>query len=87
MALTDLPPGGARSRDDAEGMQPVVGARRVELRQASTWSALRARVNGLRLRSPLVVRLIVTVADPARKRHRTHYRAHVRRAATRQASW
>lgn len=49
----------ARDHPGSGAVQPtlslricLVGAKRVELRQARTWSALRARVNRLRLRSP-----------------------------------
>lgn len=42
-----------------------MGARRVELRQAKTWSALRARANRLRLRSLGVV-LALSLAFPSR---------------------
>jgi hypothetical protein len=53
-------------------MQALVGARRVELRQVGAWSALRARVNRLHLRSLEGVRLMVHVAHYEREGHRTH---------------
>lgn len=50
---------------------PLVGARRVELRQAGAWSALRARVNRLRLRSlGGVLSLMVTFACKTSQRQR-----------------